>query len=94
MLHGRHTTNQLEAHPNVTVLGSDAFWEKVSGISDFRERLLTASTLLKTLLEGRAAAEVARIAAEARRIFGDSEGRLRLDVLANPPRGKGARSAP
>jgi hypothetical protein len=94
VLHGRSATNQLKAHPNITILGSDAFWEKVSAIPDFRERLLTTSTVLASLVEGRASAEVARITAEARQIFGDMQGRLRLNVLANPPRGRGARSAP
>jgi hypothetical protein len=94
VLHGRSASTPLRADPNITTLGSDAFWEKVSGIPDFRERLLTASTLLASLVTGRASAEVTRITAEARAIFGDEEGRLRLDIMANPPRGRRARPAP
>lgn len=75
----------LGADPNITVLGSDDFWEKISGIPDFRARLVQASTVLSSLLEGRAASEVARIAAEAKEIFGDAHGNLNLDVLVNPP---------
>jgi hypothetical protein len=88
VLHGRSATLALSADPNITTLASDAFWEKVSGIPDFRERLLTASKLLASLVTGRASAEVTRIQAEARAIFGDAQGKLRLDVLANPPRGR------
>lgn len=88
VLHGRRITTPLRADPNITKLGSDAFWEKVSGIPDFRERLLTASTLLASLLAGRASAEVARIRTEATSVFGDANGNLRLDVLANPPSGR------
>jgi hypothetical protein len=94
VLHGRPQSAVLRAEPSITKLGSDAFWEKVSGIPDFRVRLLTASTLLAPLVAGRASAEVARISAEARAIFGDAAGNLRLDVLANPPRGQSARRAP
>lgn len=87
VLHGRSQSAPLGADPSITKLGSDAFWEKITGIPDFRERLLTVSTLLASLVTGRAAAEVARITAEATAIFGDADGNLRLDVLANPPRG-------
>jgi type II restriction endonuclease EcoO109I-like protein len=88
VLHGRSKSAPLAADPNITKLASDAFWEKVSGITDFRERLLRASTLLASLVAGRASTEVARIMAEATAIFGDAQGNLRLDVLANPPRGR------
>jgi hypothetical protein len=40
---------------------------------------------LSTLITGRAAAEVARLKAEAALVFGDPQGNLRLDILANPP---------
>jgi Type II restriction endonuclease EcoO109I len=93
VLHGRRESAALRAEPSIIRLGSDAFWEKVSGIPDFRVRLLTVSTLLASLVTGRASAEVARISAEARAIFGDGAGNLRLDVLANPPRGQRARPA-
>lgn len=88
VLHGRSKSAPLRADPNITKLASDAFWEKVSGIPDFRERLLEASTLLASLVTGRASTEVTRIKAEATAIFGDAHGNLRLDVLANPPRGR------
>lgn len=91
VLHGRSQSAPLRSDPSITKLGSDAFWEKVSGVSDFRARLLTASTVLASLVTGRASAEVARIAAEARAIFGDAAGNLRLDVLANPPHAQRAR---
>jgi Type II restriction endonuclease EcoO109I len=87
VLHGRRTSTALKSDPNFTTLGSDDFWAKVSGIPDFRQRLLVASTLLAGLVTGRASAEVERIKAQAGEIFGDEDGRLRLDVLANPPRG-------
>ena len=61
---------------------------KITGIPDFRERLLEATTLLASLVTGRAAADVARITAEAAAVYGDAHGNLRLDVLANPPRGR------
>jgi hypothetical protein len=50
--------------------------------------LLKASTILASLVTGRAATEVARIKVEATAIFGDAQGNLRLDVLANPPAGR------
>jgi hypothetical protein len=85
VLHGRPRSTPLRAESSITKLGSDAFWEKVSGIPDFRARLLTASTLLASLVTERASGEVARIRAEANDIFGDADGNLRLEVLANPP---------
>ncbi len=88
VLHGRSKSAPLAADPNITKLASDAFWEKVSGIPDFRKRLLKASTVLASLVTGRASTEVARIKAEAMAIFGDALGNLRLDVLANPPPGR------
>jgi len=88
VLHGRKKTAPLGADPNITKLASDDFWEKVTGITDFRERLLKGSTILSSLLTGRASTEVARIKAEAISIFGDANGNLRLEVLANPPPGR------
>jgi hypothetical protein len=58
---------------------------KVSGIPDFRARLLSASTILASLVAGRASTEVARIKNEPAEIFGDAQGNPLLDVLANPP---------
>jgi hypothetical protein len=88
VLHGRRKSAPLGADPSITKLASDAFWEKVSGIPDFRQRLLKASTILASLVTGRASTEVARIKAEATAIFGDAQGNLRLGVLANPPAGR------
>jgi hypothetical protein len=88
VLHGRGKSAALTADPSITKLASDAFWEKVSGIPDFRPRLLKASTILASLVAGRASTEVARIKAEAAEIFGDAQGNLRLDVLADPPVGR------
>jgi hypothetical protein len=93
VLHGRSASAPLRAEPSIIKLASDAFWEKVSGIGDFRERLLTASTLLASLVTRRASTEVIRITAEATAMFGDAEGNLRLDVLANPPSGRSSRAS-
>jgi hypothetical protein len=86
VLHGRRTSAPLGADPNIVKLASDEFWEKVSGVPDFRARLLRATTILSSLVAGRAATEVVRIKAEATLLFGDAQGNLSLDVLANPPR--------
>ena len=86
VLHGRSRTSPLNADPNITKLASDDFWERVSSVRDFRERLLRASSILSSLIRRRAGDEVARIKKEATDLFGDAEGRLRLDRLANPPR--------
>ena len=56
------------------VLASDEFWQRVSGISDFRARLIHATALLSGLVIARAASEVARIRTEARKVFGDGNG--------------------
>jgi hypothetical protein len=85
VLHGRKSSAPLGSDPNITVLGSDDFWNKVSGIAGFRARLLRASEELSTLITGRAGAEVARLKVEAASVFGDVQGNLRVDVLANPP---------
>lgn len=86
VLSGRDRTSALRADPNVTVLASDEFWHKVSGVPDFRARLIRATSILSTLIKGRVVGEVARIRDEAAELFGDSEGNLRLDRLANPPK--------
>ena len=39
VLHGRSQSAVLKTEPSITKLASDAFWEKVSGIPDFRQRL-------------------------------------------------------
>jgi len=86
VMHGRNKSGILSKDPSITVLGSDDFWHKVSGIPDFRSRLLRATPLLSALVAGRAAAEVARIRSEAEAIFGDQNGNLNPEILANPPR--------
>ena len=45
VLFGRNRSSQLSAHPNITVLASDEFWKKISGIPDFRTRLVRATRL-------------------------------------------------
>jgi hypothetical protein len=86
VLSGRPKTGASRAHPDVTILSSDDFWERISGIPDFRARLLRASTILGWLVKRRAEDEVARIKTEAIHLFGDAEGRLDLEALANAPR--------
>lgn len=88
VLHGRRSSAALRADPGVTKLGSDEAWTKITGIPDFRVRLLEATTKLSMLVQGRAAGEVERIKAEARETFGDADGMLSLETLANPPRGR------
>ena len=85
VLSGRKKTNPLPADPNITLLGSDDFWEKVSGVPDFRARLIRATTNLSAMVKSRAEDEVARIKDEAQSLFGDSDGSLRVDALADPP---------
>jgi Type II restriction endonuclease EcoO109I len=86
VLGGRAKTGVMRAHSDITVLSSDDFWERVSGIPDFRARLLRASTLLAWLVKRRSADETARIKTEAIELFGDPEGRLDLEALATAPR--------
>jgi hypothetical protein len=86
VLGGQAKTVSVRGHSDITVLSSDEFWERISGISDFRARLLRASTILAWLVKRRSADEAARIKAEAILLFGDADGRLDLEALANPPR--------
>ena len=58
----------------------------MSGIPDFRARLLRASTLLAWLIKRRSADETGRIKTEAIELFGDPEGQLDLEALATAPR--------
>jgi hypothetical protein len=82
ILSGQAKTRELASDPGITVLASDEFWHRVSGIADFRPRLLRASTILAWLVKSRSAAEVERIKCEAADLFGDADGRLNLDALA------------
>jgi hypothetical protein len=86
VLSGRPKSAPLKADPNITVLGSDDFWEKVSGVVDFRTRLIHGTAILSALVKGRVAGEVARIKAEAVILFSDADGNLDLDALATPPK--------
>jgi hypothetical protein len=86
MLGGRGKTSSVRAQPDITVLSADDFWERISGIPDFRARLLRASTILAWLVKRRAADEAMRVKTEAMLLFGDGEGRLDLEALANAPR--------
>jgi hypothetical protein len=86
VLGGRAKTGPMRSASDITVLSSDDFWERVSGIPDFRSRLLRASTILAWLVKRRSAEETARIKAEAIELFGDAEGKLDLEALANGPR--------
>jgi len=86
VLGGRAKTGPMRSASDITVLSSDDFWERVSGIPDFRARLLRASTILAWLVKRRSAEEATRIKAEAIELFGDAEGRLDLEALANAPR--------
>jgi hypothetical protein len=87
VLSGRPKSARLKADPNIIVLGSGEFWEKVSGVRDFRPRLVRATVILSALVKGRVTGEVARIKAEAATLFGDADGNLDLDSLATPPTG-------
>jgi hypothetical protein len=86
VLNGRKKTAALGSDPNITVVASDEFWERVSGVPDFRARLIKASMILSPLVRKRAADEVARIKAEALALFDDGAGGLNVDAVTNPPK--------
>jgi hypothetical protein len=86
VLGGRAKTATMREHSDITVLSSDDFWERVSGITGFRARLLRATTILAWLVKRRSGEEVERIKREAVELFGDEEGKLDLEALANAPR--------
>jgi Type II restriction endonuclease EcoO109I len=85
VLSGQRKTRPLTQDPNVMVLASDEFWHRMSGISDFRARLIRVTALLSGLVTARAASEVTRIRTEAHKIFGDASGNLDLAKLTDPP---------
>ncbi len=85
VLSGRRASRALESDPNVLVLASDEFWERVSGVADFRARLIRTTAILSGLITARAASEVARIREDAHETFGDAQGNLDLAKLADPP---------
>lgn len=86
VLHGREKTGTLRSEPDIEVLASDEFWERITGVADFRTRLLKASIVLAKLVQSRSRDEVDRIRAEAKELFGTDEGALDLEALAAPPR--------
>ncbi len=75
----------MRAHPDVTLLSSSDFWTKITGITDFRARLVRTTAVLAWLVKRRSEDETARIKNEAVELFGDSEGRLDLEALAHAP---------
>jgi hypothetical protein len=50
VLFGRAKTGVMRGHSDITVLSSDEFWARISGISDFRARLLRATTIVAWLV--------------------------------------------
>lgn len=85
VLGGRATSRTMRSEPDITVLGSDDFWAQITGITDFRARLLRASMILGWLVRKRSEDEIARIKSEAIAVFGDPEGRLDIEALAGLP---------
>lgn len=85
VLSGQRRSGSLRNAPDVIVLASDEFWKRMSGIGDFRARLLKATALLSQLIVARAATEVDRIRQQAHQVFGDPTGNLDLSKLADPP---------
>jgi integrase len=86
VLFGRNRTAPLRREPGITVLGSDDFWCRISGVPDFRARLLRATLTLSHLMRERSADEIERIRREAITLYDDGTGNLKIDALANPPR--------
>jgi hypothetical protein len=86
VLSGRDKTAELRDEPGIAVVASDEFWSDISGIADFRARLLETTVILSELVGKRSADEVERIRGEARSIFGTSDGGLDLKALASPPK--------
>jgi hypothetical protein len=86
VLGGRAKTGVMRAHSDITVLSSDDFWERISGTPDFRARLVRATTILAWLVKRRSKEETERIKREAVELFGDNDGKLDLEALANAPR--------
>ena len=88
VLFGRRRNAELRREPGIVVLASDDFWSRVSGVCDFRERLLRATQTLSRLMHERSRDELERIRREAISLYDDGVGRLSVDALANPPRGR------
>jgi hypothetical protein len=83
VLHGRNKTGAV-TNEQITVLASDEFWQRISGVADFRARLLRSCKALTELMEVEAGDELNRIRSEALAVFDDGSGQLDLNALANP----------
>lgn len=86
VLWGRRATAEYGAEPGVEIEGSDDFWNNITGIPEFRARLLEATVVMAELTGTRSTDEVERIRSEARALFEGSDGQLDVSALANPPR--------
>jgi hypothetical protein len=86
VLGGRAKSGPMRSEPDITVLGSDDFWARITSITDFRARLLRASMILGWLVRRRSEDEIKRIKAEAIALYGDADGGLDIEALASPPR--------
>ncbi len=85
-LHGRKSSATHPKESGIEMLGSDDFWTQMSGIADFRARLVQATTILAELIAERSSDDVARIQAEAGALYDDGGGRLKVTALIDPPR--------
>jgi hypothetical protein len=94
VLYGRARTGELRSDPEIHVIASDEFWSTISGVSGFRARLLSATTILADLMHTRSAESVKRIRAEATALFGNASGELNMDALAHPPKKARRKSQP
>jgi hypothetical protein len=86
VLGGRLKSGVVRNEPEIKMPSSDEFWEHITGISDFWARLLQATVILSPLVKTRSADEVERIKREARSLYADAEGGLKLEIVARPPR--------
>jgi hypothetical protein len=86
VLFGRYKTAVHGREPGVIVLASDDFWSRLSGVADFRERLLLATLVLSRLMTEQSEAQLERIRREATVLFDDGTGKFKVAALANPPR--------
>jgi hypothetical protein len=86
VLVGKRRTSALRNEPDVTVLSSRDFWERMTSVPDFYARLLEASVDLRALVRARSADEITRITEEARASYGKGNGELDLRAMAAPVR--------
>jgi hypothetical protein len=85
-LHGRRASARHPSESGIEMLGSDDFWRSMSGIPDFRARIVQATTILAELISERSADDVDRIRAEAELLYDNGDGSLKMDALLHPPR--------